>query len=201
MIISKGPQQGSITQDFYFFFKAKAVFTAGTDKSCNKAGSKLRWTWVSPSSKIPPIEIRAEFWGWEGKRDLPAALPAAPWAWAGARLPVTAGCCRATGQTQRWAGQMALGSAAKTGHTHPSESFAKLLYRALLHQSYLTFWVEFPCGHSAFPWASWGMPGLICNRLGANGHQTWISRILPQTRQATPRRSCLSSATVTLLTD
>lgn len=164
----------------FFFSKAKAVFTAGTGKSWCKAGSKLRRTWVSPSKKIPHIDIRAKFWGWEGKCDRPVVLWAAPQIWAVAMLPVTAGCYRARGH----GANPALGREDGTGvswrdrtplwklcHPHPSESFAKLLYRALLSARVSTRTL------SAFPWPRWRMPGLICNRLGANRHHAQISRI------------------------
>lgn len=179
------------------FFKAEAVSTAGIDKSWYKAGSKLRWTWVSHSSRIPP-NIRAKFWGWEGKCDLPVALSSSPTNLGSGHAPCHSWLLqspRTQGKPSPGQGERHWGQLERQDIPHPTESFAKLLSRALLHKSYLTSQAEFPCRHSAFPWASWGMPGLICNGLSANRHHTWISRILPQTRQATPRRPCLFSGT------
>lgn len=105
----------------FFFFKAKAVFTAGTDKSCNKEGSKVRWTESVPAARFPSSRLEPNS-GVEKENVIcpwPCQQPHEPGQWPRFLSQLAAAEPEDTGQTQHWAGQMALGSAGKdrTYHT------------------------------------------------------------------------------------
>lgn len=149
MIICRGPQQGSVTQDF-FFFKAKAVFTAGTENPGIKQDPNSDGPESVPAARFPPLTL-SQILRLRGKFDLPMALSAAPQTRAVATLPVTAGCCRARGHRANPAlgRQNGFGVSWKDRTYHiPLKALPNLLSRALLHKSYLTSRAEFPHRHS-----------------------------------------------------
>lgn len=134
----------------FFFLKLQLFAQLAQTSPAIKRNPNSDGPESAPAARFPPWRLEPNFWVEREKRDLPVALSAAPRAWAVAVLRHSRllQSQRTQGKPSPGQGGWHWGQLERQDIPHPSDSFAKLLYGALLHKSYLTSWPEFPCGHS-----------------------------------------------------
>lgn len=148
MIICKGPQQGSITQDFFFLklklFSQLAQANPGAKQGLNSDGPESVPAKRFPTSTLEP-NFGVERENVTGPWSCEQPHKSGQWPCSLSQLAATEP--EDMGQTQPWAGRMALGSAGETGRL--SENFATHTPLKALPNCFIGLCsrLEFPHGH------------------------------------------------------